>query len=250
MIWKIKRIKLKRNSYLLSPRDTFLLIALLILVVTTIIIINFNRAVTPRILEAAMMKINSVTNIVINRSFDREVIGRSLDDLLNVELDPNGVINSISFDMNSAYEIARNVTDRFNQNYRYVENGEWEKLGYYDIDSAPGRDGYIANFPIGIASGNVFIANLGPRIPVRIKFVGTTLNTIESKITEYGINNCLIELFVTMSIEREVILPVQFKREEISYRLPIATKIIMGQIPEWYGGILTRSANLNVPIFE
>jgi len=53
-----------------------------------------------------------------------------------------------------------------------------------------------------------------------------------------------------MNIEREIILPVQFRREKISYRLPIASKIIMGQIPEWYGGILTRSANLNVPILE
>jgi len=250
MIWNKNKIRLKRTPYLLSSRDTFLVVSLLVTIITVFIIISFNRAVTPRILEAAQMKINSVTNIVINKSFDREVIGGSLNELLNIELDSNGDINSIDFDMNSAYEIARNVTDRFNQNYRYVENGEWEKLGYYDIDSAPGSDGYIANFPIGIASRNVFIANMGPRIPVRIKFVGTTLNTIESKVTEYGINNCLIELFVTMSIEREIILPVQFKREKINYTLPIATKIILGKIPEWYGGILTRSANLNLPISE
>jgi len=250
MMGNNKRIKLKKSTYLLSPRDTFLLVSLLIIIVTVVIVMRFNRAVTPRILEAARMKINSVTNIVINQSFDSQVIGRSLDNLLNVEIDNNGIINSINFDMDSAYEIARNVTDRFNENYRYVENGEWEKLGYFDIDSVPGRDGYLAAFPIGIASRNVFIANFGPRIPVRIKFVGTTLNTIESKVTEYGINNCLIELFVTMNIEREIILPVQFRREKISYRLPIASKIIMGQIPEWYGGILTRSANLNVPILE
>jgi len=136
-----KRIKLKKSTYLLSPRDTFLLVSLLIIIVTVVIVMRFNRAVTPRILEAARMKINSVTNIVINQSFDSQVIGRSLDNLLNVEIDNNGIINSINFDMDSAYEIARNVTDRFNENYRYVENGEWEKLGYFDIDSVRGRDG-------------------------------------------------------------------------------------------------------------
>ena len=246
-----KRIKLKKESFKLKVRDMIALILLIIILVAFLIIIQFNKHVTPRILSAAEMRLNNMTSIIVHKTFEKDVLDRDLlEDIITVNVSM-GEIQGADFNYDKIYELAAIISDSFNYNFNLIETGQLESIGYYDSDAydAPG-EGYIMALPIGIASKNVYLANLGPKIPVRVKFVGTVLTSVRTKITDYGINNALIEVFLDIEIERQIITPVVFETTKIPYSMPISSKIIYGKVPEFYAGIMSKESAVNIPIVE
>ena len=243
----LKRIKLRRKFIIFNPRDVFLSIVLLIFLGSLFIIIKFNKIVTPNLLSIVNIKLDNMVSIIINKSFDKEIVGENLGDILLLDMSGNE-INGVSFNMEKIYEMARGLTTKFNENITYIENGQWDKIGYEDIDAIKNEHGYVLAFPVGIVSKSIFIANLGPKIPVKIKLVGTTLNTVETKITEYGINNALVEIYIDMNIERQIITPIVFEKKQINYKFLVGSKVINGKVPLFYNGLLTKGTNINIPI--
>ena len=96
--------------------------------------------------------------------------------------------------------------------------------------------------------GNSLLANLGPKIPVRLNLYGDISSEIQTTITNYGINNAMLEASVVMTLEERVILPFVSKQIKIESRIPIAMKLIRGNIPEYYfNGIDNNSPSITVP---
>ena len=77
--------------------------------------------------------------------------------------------------------------------------------------------------------------------------VGSITSNIHAKTTNYGINNALIEVYVDLSVELEVILPIMNDTIEVTSSIPIAIKLVQGNIPEYYANGL-NSQTLSVPI--
>ena len=88
--------------------------------------------------------------------------------------------------------------------------------------------------PAGSIFQNPLLNNRGPKIPVRMELVGSVITGINSKITDHGINNSLIEIFVHLEVNERVILPVTAKNISVSNDIPISYKIIKGKIPSYY----------------
>ena len=88
-------------------------------------------------------------------------------------------------------------------------------------------------------------SNLGPKIPVKIKFIGSILTGVKTKVTDYGINNSLIEVYTTISIQTLVITPVSKDRKTRNYEILVSSKIIEGKVPEIYGGVMEKSSNIS-----
>ena len=63
---------------------------------------------------------------------------------------------------------------------------------------------------------------------------------IETKVSEYGINNSLIEIFIHVVSSVKMILPTSSKDMEITVVVPIAVKLIQGSVPEYYLGNLLQ----------
>lgn len=223
-----------------------MLIIMLILLLTIFLVIRFNKIVTPKILQVTEAKINSMISVILHKSFEKDIVGDTTD-ILVLDIN-NDQINGVNFNMEKIYELAKKITDKVSLNIKYMENGEWERFGYHDIDAIKSDEGYILAFPIGIASDNIFMANLGPKIPVKIRMVSATLNYVETKITDYGINNALVEVYININIENQLLTPVVMKRDKQSYRFLVSSRIINGKVPSFYNGLLTKGTNLNIPI--
>ena len=102
---------------------------------------------------------------------------------------------------------------------------------------------------MGVASDGVFLANLGPKIPVKINYMGYLATSVRIKLEDYGINSVLVSLYIDCSITNEFIVPTIQKEINHSYSILLASKIIQGTVPEYYGGSWeTKSNILNVPI--
>ena len=243
-------IKLKKKGLYLKQANIITLIVLSIIVFSLVIYFKFNAVITPRILEIANMRFNNMTNLIVHKSFDKDNLRPELlDDVIKINY-VNNEISTVDFNMASIYELADIVSESFNKNFSYAESGQLEKLGYYDSDAINVTNGYVLKLPIGVASRNVFLANLGPKIPVKIKFIGTVLTEVRTKVSDYGINNALIEVYFDISIEREIITPVAFEVVKLPYTLLVSSKIVYGKVPNFYAGVMTKGSQVNIPIAD
>ena len=102
--------------------------------------------------------------------------------------------------------------------------------------------------PLGLVTDSPFLVNLGPKIPVTIRFIDSVFTNVRTRLTNYGINNAMIEVYLSISISYEVLLPVTKEEHQKNYELLIDSKLIQGQVPEWYNKAFeSQSAFFELP---
>ncbi|MEG2564520.1 MAG: sporulation protein YunB, partial [Bacilli bacterium] len=91
----------------------------------------------------------------------------------------------------------------------------------------------------------------GPKIPVKIHFIGNVTSSVSSKVTSYGINNAMMEAFVKVNINVQIALPLSLEEISVMTEIPIAMKMIQGQVPNYYQkGYDRDSLLLSTPIIK
>ena len=88
----------------------------------------------------------------------------------------------------------------------------------------------------------VFVANLGPVIPLRMSFLGQVSSHLKTKVTSYGINNLLLEVYVEVEIKEKISLPKSSDIVAIKVEAPLSIKVISGVVPNYYGGIIDKNS--------
>lgn len=235
-----------QKKYFFKLNDVLLTVFVLIVIFSIIELNIINKKVTPNILKISEAKINKILSIALTNSFQDELLKEELGNI--IVLDKTGSeIGEVNFNLREVYKVVSVISARLRSNISLIEKGQWQALGIIDNDLVK-KDGFILSLPIGIGSSSLFFASLGPRIPVKVKILNTMLSGIETRITSYGINNALIEIYMKVEIEKDIITPVILKNNKQDYTILIASKIIYGRIPSIYSGTMTRESNLNIPI--
>ncbi len=85
---------------------------------------------------------------------------------------------------------------------------------------------------------------------VQKSFLTKLYKKIEKDISdEYNEKLQLEQMYVTIKINIDILYPYNKSKEEINYDVLIASSIINGRIPSFYGGIIdTKSNNVSIPI--
>ena len=111
------------------------------------------------------------------------------------------------------------------------------------------KNGVIYYLNSGFIFNNPIFANFGAQIPIKISLTGDVISNIQTEVTNYGINNALVELYVTIEVSQELISPVTDNEISLEYDVLIASQVINGTVPEFYGGIITeKSTALSIPL--
>ncbi len=145
-------------------------------------------------------------------------------DFLEITQNEQGEIMSVDYDMESIYALASQLTSFLQENLQ--EN--------YMNQVSSIKDGIILEIPLGIVSDSPFLANLGPKIPVCVRFMNSVFSNVKTRLTNYGINNAMLEIYLNVTISYEVILPVTKNEKEKTYELLIDSKLIQGEVPNWF----------------
>ena len=103
------------------------------------------------------------------------------------------------------------------------------------------EDQIIFTIPSGIITNNPLLNNLGPKIPVKLQIISEVLSNVNTKVINYGINNCLITLTVSIEVTAKVVLPILSDEIKVTNEIPISYKIINGSIPIYYGGSIEKT---------
>ena len=239
---------MKRYSKLKNKRSIKLsyivwIVLFLIAINTMILLNNFNEKVNPKLEEVVNMDIDKmIENIITEYSLKEDY--NTIKNILLIDKNKDGEIINIDYDLQSLYNFSSHITDELKNDLYNLQNGKTSSEYYDEYLSSNGKDSFILTVPYGIASNNIFFSSLGPKIPVKVKFIGSILTGVKSKVTSYGINNSLIEVFTTVNISTLVITPVAKKRINRSYEILAASKIIEGSVPEIYGGMIEKNSNI------
>lgn len=204
-------------------------------------------------LKIAKSESKKIATLIINDAVGKQLVtDLTVDNLFNITKDNNGNITSIDFNSITVNKVLTLTTSTAIMNLKYIEEGKIDLLNLPDsvivsYDKNDLKKGIIYNIPTGIVFGNTILANIGPKIPVKFSLIGSVTSNINTKITNYGINNALIEVYVEISVELEVILPLMTDNVEIKSSIPVAIKLIQGNIPQYYANAL-NNPSLSIPI--
>lgn len=228
--------------------NKFIIITIIILFLVTINLKILNNKIMPKLLKYAEQESYKIGTLIINDAISKKVVeDLNVDDMFIITYDKKGEIVSIDFDTVIVNKVLTQATRQVELSLKYLEADHLELIDLpKNIIINNHHDGILFMLPIGLAFSNVLLSNLGPKIPIKLELVGSVLSGIDTKLTNYGINNALIELSLNLEVSLNVILPFVSKRETIKTKIPLAIKLLNGKIPEYYlNGYLSSPINVN-----
>lgn len=244
----MKKMKLKHN---IKISNIILILFILVIIGIILLFRIFNRKLKPVFLDIAISESKKIATLIINDSIGKQLTSDlTFENLFDMTKDNNGNITSIDFNSIIVNKILTMATNTAIVNLKYIEEGKSDLLDLpvlINNKNSKLNKGIIYEIPSGIAFGNTILANIGPKIPVRISLIGDAISSINTKITNYGINNALIEVFVDLKVELKVIMPLMSDNVLVTTSIPVAMKLIQGSIPNYYSNSL-NSPSLSVPI--
>ncbi len=92
------------------------------------------------------------------------------------------------------------------------------------------------NIPFGyFFSRNIFVSN-GTKIPIKLEAIGSQKTEIVPTVKEYGINSSLVEIALVITLEVQVMIPLQEDVFKDVINIPLSLEIINSDVPHLYLG--------------
>jgi len=252
----MNRIRLKGKKRLKIKKSNLIILIIIGIILSIFFTMRFiNMKVNPVLIDFAELESRKLASIVINNAISQNITQNiDVDELFLITRDNDGNIKTMDFNPITVNKILTQTTTSVQNNLKYIEQGRLELLEIdskvlLDYDSNNLKQGIIYEIPSGVVFGNSFLANVGPKIPVRFSLVGDIISYINTNITDYGINNALIEVNIVLELSEQVILPFVTNKIKIETTIPVALKLIQGSVPNYYlNGINQNSTSLALPI--
>ena len=234
----MKKVRLKKKHYISINLKYKILFLLFLTSLSTFLIFKYiNNRFTPILMEYAESELKRISLYIINESINDEVIKDINFNELYVTNKSDQTINSIDFNTFITNQILQKINNNIWNNLNALQTGNLELLNIDNSifsNSSDLKKGVITKIPLGIVYNNPLFNNLGPKIPIKLNFSGNVNSYLETNIKNYGINNAIIEITINIEVEEQVLLPFTSKKIKVSNKIPLAIKIIEGNIPEYY----------------
>lgn len=184
-------------------------------------------------------KVKHLTTLVMNNCVKKYVDTQSPIDLLEIEKNSQNEIIRIKYNTKILNQTSTQILDSLENDLNAMVKGQIKKIGinlnklsneYYEQT----KDGIIFTISMGNATGTPLLANIGPKIPLNLQTIGNTTAQIKTKITEYGLNNAMIEINVELATTISIQMPFTSQEVTIKSTVPLTMEIIQGVVPETY----------------
>ena len=200
------------------------------------------------IMEYATLEAQKLSSIIINKAISKHITEKvNSDELFEITKDSNGEIRSIDYNTAIINKFLTETTNSVQINLRNIEKGDIDALEFQDsvlvdYNKKKLEKGIIYEISSGMLFGNPILANIGPKIPVKISLLGDASSNISTEVKNYGINNAIIQVYVNITINEKIILPYYSKPIKIETKAPVAIKIVTGTVPKYYANGLTQNS--------
>lgn len=222
----------------IKKKYKFKLINKILIIIIITITISFNmfnyysNNIQTKLISITKFKLNNYTNKVILDKIDHDMVGEQIMDIIILNKN-NGDIVSIDYNVDKTYEILRKGIDDI-----------YDSIGKSnDFDEELESHNFILSYPIGLASKSVILNNLGPKIPIKINMINNVKTSLSTRVTNYGINNILLEMYIVINVNHQIIYSYIEEVNE-SYEILVASTLLPGKIPNIYGGTIEKNSTI------
>ena len=230
-----------------------LLVCIVILICLILVCYSFinyySNKVLPIMMTYAEAETKKLIILVINKAVTKQINNVDINNIFDVTYNKDGEVILVDFNSKRTSIALSTITSLVEFNLRAIEEGKIDMLELpantldsYNTDLL--EKGIIVEVPLGVINGSVLLANLGPKVPVKLSLIGDVSSGFSTKVTEYGINNALIKLYIDVEVNARIIMPFVSDEISISSNIPIAMKVIQGKIPEYYLNGFTTKSNI------
>lgn len=160
-------------------------------------------------------------SIVYTQSYLKEAILEDVIEEINISSlylikeDSNSQVESVLINTAQVNKILGLVNSSLEKNMDSIQNTELQ-------------------IPFASIFSEVLFNSFGPNIKLKIYPIGSYKCDVISTATEYGINNTLFEIYITVDLKIETLVPLQRNENVVNCKIPIVMQIIHGEVPRYY----------------
>lgn len=207
---------LKRKYYILI---TFLISLFLFIIIFSL----YSKKLNP--------KLNDYIDFLVKDEIYKKVI-KSNNFITNEEIN-----NILYIDKNKSNEIVYLDYD-IDKTYKLLNK-------YIDSLKKDNSKSKILTVPFFIASDNIIISSLGPKIKFKYEIIDNVKGKIKTKVTDFGVNNALVEMYFELEIGYLVVIPMNKKESVLKTEILISSKVINGKVPTFYGKNIFKESGVS-----
>lgn len=220
----------------------FVITCILFVAMVSFSIWFIGEKIQPTLLDVANQKTKEFATRTINAAV-KSSEGLTFDNLIDAKYDDNGHVAMLGWSGAAQNKALRTATQRaesflYNMNKGETVDTDDPDLPPVDYDDSANdladKDPTVVEIPIGQAFGNTILANLGPKIPVNFEIVGSIQSDMIMEEEEFGINAALFNIYVKVQVSVQIIVPFSTKPANISTKIYIDSRTIMGDVPDFY----------------
>lgn len=90
------------------------------------------------------------------------------------------------------------------------------------------------SIPLGLLVSKSLFTNIGPNVKINVLPISFYKTDIMTNMKSFGINNALFEVYLTILIEVDTIIPLNKNHIAFSTNILLASQILQGEIPYYY----------------
>ena len=217
----------------------FLWIYILFIIIEVVWSINsLGKLISPKLINIVKNNIVYYDNLLVEEYVDtKELRSNFIDDLISLDKNKEEEIINIDINTAKAYELMGNIVKEL--------KNKTDSYGDVDAYAKNKRGSMVLRYPIGLASSNILLNNLGYRIPLKLALNSNVLTGIKTKVTNYGLNNALIEVYLKVGFISNVIYFGLDDSINSDYEILLASRMVMGRVPDMFNGYLEKNVESN-----
>ena len=234
----LKRRKMKLRKGPLPFRFVLLISFILFTFITIQGLWLVNKRIEPTLMLIAQKKTEEIAALAISEAIDNEILGPSeMNDIIEYKTDTEGNVVFAGINQSVVNQVA-NQSQKVVQKYlKEIEEGKAHEVITNDelgITAYKNEPGVIMEIPLGQATRNSLLANLGPKIPIKFMLIGEANTDIEERIENSGINNTWINIDIVVTVKTRIVIPFATETTVVKRPIKITAQFIKGEVPVYY----------------
>lgn len=208
--------RLKRKYYILI---TFLISLFLFIIIFSL----YSKKLNPKLNDYIdfLVKDEIYKKVIKSNNF---ITNEEVNDILYIDKNKSNEIVYLDYDIDKTYKLLN----------KYIES--------LKKDNSKSK---ILTVPFFIASDNIIISSLGPKIKFKYEIIDNIKGKIKTKVTDFGVNNALVEMYFELEIGYLVVIPMNKKESVLKTEILISSKIINGKVPTFYGKNIFKESSVS-----
>ncbi|MGD8192062.1 sporulation protein YunB [Brevibacillus ginsengisoli] len=172
----------------------------------------------PTLMILASQKAEQLAKQAISDAVTKRIAQQGVDfnEIVHMEKDQNGKIQAVDFNFKEYSRIVGETTSRIQNRLKEFEEEKVERT-----------------IPLGLATGNSFLAQMGPDLPVTFMPIGSVKTRLETDLKEAGINMVLATVYIYVEVDLRIVIPFNTDQKTVVTQIPITHSLIVGEVPQY-----------------